>query len=208
MAGHDESARPRRPAPYPDLTGFIDAAGGVAPVSPAERAAATASAVLHAGRDDEDVEAAAFVDLADRVGIETLASLWRDADPVSLPGALWALYLLRQWCHGHGEEVVLLWRAGAPLAPADAVVAGVPDDCDTGAVARGSDAVLRGAYRGDFAVALERAAAMYRVVAAGRRELAGADERGKLQLELAARNERVADDLRRAAERRRRGTLG
>ena len=67
--------------------------------------------------------------------------------------------------------------------------------------------MLRGAYRGDFAVALERTAAMYRVVAAGRRELAGADERGTLQRDLAARNDRVASDLRRAADRWRRGSL-
>ena len=46
-----------------------------------------------------------LIGLADRVGLDTLAELWRDADPVSLPGALWALYLLRQWCHSHGDEV-------------------------------------------------------------------------------------------------------
>jgi hypothetical protein len=184
---------------------LIDAAGGVAPVSHAERAAATASAVLRAGRDEPDV--APFVELAERVGLDTLASLWRDAEPASLAGALWALYLLRQWCHSHGEEVVRLWLAGAPKAAPDAVVAGVPDYCDAEAVARVSDAVLRGAYRGDFAVALERAAAMYRVVAAGRREMAGPDEHGALQRDLAARNERVAGDLRRAADSWRRGTL-
>jgi hypothetical protein len=67
-------------------------------------------------------------------------------------------------------------------------------------VQRMTDAVLGGAYGGDFAVALERAAALFRVVAAGRREL-GVD------VELAGRNERAAADLTAAAARWRAGDL-
>jgi hypothetical protein len=67
--------------------------------------------------------------------------------------------------------------------------------------------VLGGAYRGDFAVALERAAALFRVLAAGRRELVPDGECGKLEMERAARNERVAADLTTAATRWRAGTL-
>ena len=54
-------------------------------------------------------------------------------------------------------------------APADAVVAGVAEPGDVDSVRCVADAILCGVYRGDFAVALERAAAMFRVVAAGRR---------------------------------------
>ncbi len=129
---------------------------------------------MQAGREPGTAADDRFVDLADQVGLDTLAALWQDAEPVSLPGALWALYLLRQWCRTNGEEVRLLWRAGAPLAPADAVVAGVAEPGDVDSVRSAADAVLSGVYRGDFAVALERAAALFRVVAAGRRELAGA----------------------------------
>src|SRR6478672_8351584 len=46
--------RPHRPAPYADLTGFIDAAGGVTPSSRGEIAAATAALVVRAGRQAED----------------------------------------------------------------------------------------------------------------------------------------------------------
>jgi hypothetical protein len=188
-----------------DLTAIIDAAGGVDAGSRAELAAATAAAVVQAGQTEVDDER--LVALADRVGLDTLAALWRDADPVSLAGALWALYLLRQWCQTNSEEVARLWRAGEALAAADAVVAGMPDYADVESVRRVADTVLSGAYRGDFGVALERAAALFRVLATGRRELAGPDDAGSAELERAQRNERVAADLTAAAARWRAGTL-
>ncbi len=204
--------RHHRPAPFADLTDLIDAACGDWPASSrAELAAATAAVVIRAGRSPGD--GARFVALADRVGLDTLAALWRDADPVSLPGALWALYLLRQWCQHDGEEVTRLWRNGEPLAPADAVVAGVADYADVAAVRQLADSVLAGVYQGDLAVALERAAAFFRVVAAGRRSLAAAESDGGPgndgghRIELAARNERVAAALTAAAARWRAGTL-
>jgi hypothetical protein len=203
-----EHDRAHRPARFADLTELIDAAGGSAsPVSRAEIAAATAAIVVNAGRHRKGE--ADLVALADTVGIDTLAELWRDSDPVSLPGALWALYLLRQWCRSNGEEVMRFWRSGQPLAPADSVVAGVADDADLEAVRRVADAVLTGAYEGDFAVALERAAALFRVVAAGRRDMAtGLDETEAAgELERARRNERVAAGLATAAARWRDGTL-
>jgi hypothetical protein len=203
--------RPHRPTPHADLTDLIDAAGGTMPSSRAEIAAATAAVVVAAGRRERggsaDGDDARFVALADRVGIDTLAALWRDADPVSLAGALWALYLLRQWCHTNPDEVARLWRAGEAVAAADAAVAGVADYADVAAVRRVADAVLGGAYRGDFAIALERAAALFRVVAAGRRELATAHDPGTGERELASRNDRVATDLAAAAARWRSGTL-
>lgn len=199
--------RPHRPAPYADLTDFIDAAGGVSSSTRAEVAAATAAVLVQAGREPGDDADDRFVGLADRIGIDTLAALWQDSDPVSLPGALWALYLLRMWFHGNGEEVRRLWAAGEPLAPADAVVAGVAEPGDIASVRGVADAVLGGVYRGDFAVALERAAAVFRVVAAGRRSLAGDDERGEVERGLADRNDRVAADLTTAARRWRAGTL-
>ncbi|MFN2519068.1 MAG: hypothetical protein ABR604_08520 [Jatrophihabitantaceae bacterium] len=203
--------RPHRPSPYADLTDLIDAAGGAMPSLRAEIAAATAAVVVEVGRRERaqstDGEGARFVALADQVGLDTLADLWRDADPVSLPGALWALYLLRQWCNTNPDDVARLWRAGEAFAAADAVVAGVADYADVVAVRQVADAVLGGAYRGDFAVALERAAAMFRVVAAGRRELATPGEPGAGERKLAQRNERVAADLTAAAARWRAGTL-
>jgi hypothetical protein len=206
--------RPRRPAHYADLTELIDAAGGSTPESRAEVASATAAMLVRAGREIGADER--FIDLADRVGIETLAELWRESKPVSLPGALWAMYLLRQWCRSSADEVVRLWRAGEPVAAADAVVAGVAPLADVTSIAQVADDVLTGAYRGDFAVALERAAALFRVLAAGRREIAGSrpehglypdDDPAATELALADRNDRAAADLTAAARQWRAGTL-
>jgi hypothetical protein len=201
----EEAPRPHRPARFADLTEMIDAAGGASATSRAEIAAATAAVVVQAGRSPGD--RARFVGLADQVGLETLAALWRDADPVSLPGALWALYMLRQWCRSDGDDVVRLWRAGEPLAPADAVVAGVGEYADVDAVQRTADAVLSGVYLGDLAVALERAASLFRVVAAGRRSIGDAAVYAPVGVDLAERNERAATALAAAAARWRSGTL-
>jgi hypothetical protein len=131
--------------------------------------------------------------------LDTLAELWRQEQPSSLPGALWALYLLRRWCQGNGAEVTRLWRAGRPYAPADEVVAGVSEDADPAAIEALADSVLRGAYLGDFDVALERAAAFFRVIAAGRRETAEPGPEGDRERRLATRNVEVADGLTLAA---------
>jgi hypothetical protein len=214
-----------RPIPMADLT----RAGGaesveMGPGARAELAASTAAAVLAAAQaaaaapDDiagpdgatSDGGAAAasrerLVALAETVGLDTLAELWRDSDPDALPGALWALYLVRAWSRADGDGVARLWRAGRGLAPADEVVAGVHDDADPQALAALADAVLTGAYGSDFGVALDRAAAFFRVIAEGRRALAADDS--EAELTLAARNERVAAGLTRAAARWRAGQL-
>ncbi len=200
----DQPARPHRPAVYADLTSLIDAAGGQTPRSRAEIAAATAHVLVTAAREQTDPDR--LVGLADSVGIDTLAELWRDCDPISLPGVLWVLYLLRQWCHSRPDEVARLWRTGEAFAGAEAVVAGVglhagPDD-----IRQLADSVLGGAYRGDFAVALERAAAFFRVIAAGRREAANGAAHDS-ELTLAVRNERTAANLAAAARAWRDGTL-
>ena len=94
-------------------------------------------------------------------------------------------------------------------------MAGVGDYADVDAVQRVADAVLTGAYRGDFAVALERAAAVFRVIAAGRRDVLEPARRqrpavGSQQTaatDLAQRNEAVAERLTRAAALWREGKL-
>lgn len=195
----DTPERPHRPARYADLTALIDAAGGDTSRTPSEVARAAAEALLDAAAEGERER---LVALADTVGIDTLAELWRHSDPVSLPGALWVLYLLRQWCRSSPDEVARLWRDGEPYAAADAVVAGAGLHADGAAMVRLADSVLGSAYGGDFAIALDRAAAFFRVIAAGRREgtaLPGAD--------LAPRNDQVARDLAAAAAAWRAGTL-
>lgn len=162
-----------------------------------------------------------FVALADRVGLDTLTSLWRDAGPGTLPGALWVLYVVRQWCRSDTVRVARLWRAGEGLAPADAVVAGVASVSGPEDVVAFADAALAGVYSGEVDVALERVAAFLRVVAMGRRWFADAtdvtpadvtegpalDRTGVGTDSAADRNERVAAELAAAAGRWRNGTL-
>lgn len=192
-----EFERPHRPIRRPDLADLAGAAAEVEPFARAELAAATAAAVITHGRSGEGDS---LVDLADRVGLDTLAELWRQEQPSSLPGALWALYLLRRWCQSNGAEVTRLWRAGRHYAPVDEVVAGVSDAADPAAIEALADAVLHGAYVGDFAVALERAAAFFRVIATGRRETAAPAPEGDRDRNLAERNEETADGLTVAAQ--------
>jgi hypothetical protein len=201
----EPSPRPRRPASYADLTALIDAAGGMPQPLPSELAATTAAAVLAAARPEEGepaVDVGALVRLADTVGLDTLRALWRGAAPVSLAASLWALYILRQWCDSGAAEVARLWALGEPLAAADAVVAGVNVLADEAAMKELADAIMTGAFAGDFAVALERAAAVFRVLATGRRQL-GSDS----DAALAERNERAAHALAESARRWRAGAL-
>lgn len=203
--------RAHRPIPIADPASQLDEALDRSGQTRSELASSTAAAVLGAARgelgasDAGAVGPARLLDLSEAVGLDTLAQLWRDSAPDTLPGALWALYLLRAWCRSNGEEVARLWRAGRALAPADEVVAGVSDDADPAALEALADAVLGGAYAGDFAIGLERAASFFRVVAAGRRAIApdtatylltGAPDP---QLVLAERNDRAAAGLTRAA---------
>jgi len=212
VAMSEGQRRPHRPARYADLTALIDAAGGDSPRSRAEVAAAAAQTLLAAAAEGERER---FVTLADAVGIDTLAELWRECDPVSLPGALWVLYLLRQWCRSDPDEVARLWRDGEPYEAPDAVVAGAGMDPDSEAMLRLADSILGSAYGGDFAIALDRAAAFFRVIAAGRREgrpvTDGASDvdspDGPDSPDLAPRNDRVARDLAAAAAAWRAGTL-
>jgi hypothetical protein len=197
----DPERRRERPLLSARIEALADAMSSGEPLARLELAHATAAALVNAGRGDAGPDTSRLVDLAETVGLDTLSELWRDAPPDSLPGALWALYLLRTWTERQGEAVARMYRAGRAYAPVDEVVAGVADDADVAAVRALASSVLTGAYRGDFDVALERAAAFFRVVASGRREM-DADE-----ARLAERNERCADALQRAAAAWRAGTL-
>ncbi len=186
---------------------MIDAHGGSGLTVPADVAASTAQTVLAAGRSGDSADLGPLLGLADLVGIETLASLWRSAEPSSLAGSLWALYLLRQWCQSAPRDVSELWTSGAAVLAADTVVAGVGMHGDEQAVQAFADATLTGAFRGDFGVALERAAAFFRVVGAGRQRSVREDGAAPEETERALRNDQAARSLAIAAARWRAGTL-
>ena len=163
-----QGPRPRRPA----LLGpnALDTfGGGQAPAALAEAAHASAAAIVDAGRGSDDPEVTArLVRLVDEHGLDTIADLWAGRPARSLPGALWRLYVVREWVRRDAVGAAHDYAAGFALAQVPHVIAGVAQPPGPEQVRDLADAVLTGVYAGDLAVALERAGAFCRVVAAGR----------------------------------------
>ncbi|MDQ1586213.1 MAG: hypothetical protein QOJ90_567 [Actinomycetota bacterium] len=200
----DSPRSPRRPALLGPAA-LATFAGGNDPAHLAEVAHATAVAVVTAGRSADDPAATdRLVRLMDEVGIDTVAELWADRPARSLPGALWRLYALREWVRVDAVEASCDYEAGQHLAQVARVVAGAGEPSTPQALRELLDAILGGVFRGDLAVALERAGAFARVVATGRArradELEAADSAAAAGLTLrAAAMQRTAEDLDAAA---------
>lgn len=177
--------------------------GDVDPVVRLQLASETASALLsrvRAGADPEVVER--ILRVAREDGIDIVAELWSQARPHTLPGTLWRVHLLHALVTQRADETAHLYQAGADaLETAAPVVAGVPAPATPDELRTLSETILRGVFSGDFAMALDRAAAFATVTAAGAVELALADEpvhpdRASARTMLAARLSDIAEALR------------
>ncbi len=163
----DEPRRPRRPAML-DPQEADELPGALDPALRNEIAHTTAAALVHQGRATADrVVVARLVALVETEGLDVVAALWADSAPATLPGALWRLYVLREWVRRDPGTVADRYRQGTAAVPVHDVVAGVADAPGPADVRAVADAVLSGVYTGDLAVALERAGAFCRVLAAG-----------------------------------------
>ncbi|MGP6172302.1 DNA-directed RNA polymerase subunit beta [Microbacterium sp. A196] len=162
-----------RPVRRPS-SAFDNLVGSADSVEAARVAHATASALLTRARDDSTGESAErLIAFTSVHGIDDIAELWATASAVSLPGALWRLYLLQLAIHSDPQTSALLYERGrVQLASADAVVAGAPVPASPDEIVALIDTILRGVFRGDFAVALDRAAAFCRVQVSGATYLA------------------------------------
>ena len=153
----------------------METQGGLVP-DPAEVtevAHATAAVLVGAGRASEDPAVTSrLVALVDELGLSTLAELWADRPARSLPGALWRLYALHEWVQRSPEEASADYTAGVRFADVNHVVAGVAEPPGPQEIRSLADAILRGVFEGDLAVALERAGAFCRVVSSGRADRA------------------------------------
>jgi hypothetical protein len=192
------------------LSGSLEAPDAAAdPARQIELAHGTAWAVLRAARNG----APPPVDLVERLGgLDELTTLWRHAEPATLPASLLTLHVLRAWCRTQGEEAARIYRSGLPRAEVSHAVAGVVEPPGPQDIAALADAVLSATYTDDFAIALERAAAFCRVIGAGREAVAhdraGDDpDEATRQLRLARGNAKAAADLTRAANAWRAGAL-
>lgn len=194
----------------------MDASTGADAMDPArvsEVAHETAAVIVRTGRAATDPALTArLVCLVDDLGLSTLAELWADRPARSLPGALWRLYALREWVQRDPVGASADYRAGMQYADLAHVVAGVAEPPGPDELRDLTDAVLTGVFDGDLAVALERAAAFCRVVAAGRAHLADEVERGdpllgSAQTRLAASMLTTGEDLQACARLWRRDDL-
>ena len=163
----------------------------------------TAAVLVHAGRATSDPDVPRrLVELSGEIGGDDLAEPWPSWPARSLPGALWRLYLLREWMRSDPVTAAREYAWGIGFTEPNHAVAGVeppvPDE-----VARVADEILRGVFDGDVASALERAAAFCRVVVAGR---AFATDGPRAALGALALRD-VADDLRACADLCRAGRL-
>lgn len=129
----------------------------------------TATALLTRVREDPDVATVdRLVDFTRTHGIDDIAELWSQAPARSLPGALWNLYLLQLMIHHDAATAALLYERGrSELGSVDPVIAGAPVPAGPEELVDTIDRILRGVFEGDFAVALDRAAAFCRVQASG-----------------------------------------
>jgi hypothetical protein len=175
----------------------MEAQGGTAP-DPAqvtEIAHQTAAVLVGTGRAVDDPEVTArLVGLVDELGLSTVAELWADRPARSLPGALWRLYALREWVQRDPEEASADYAEGIRFTDVNHAVAGVAEPPGPGELRALTDAILRGVFDGDLAVALQRAAAFCRVVAAGRAERAHSTDRSDPEA-AAAQTRRAASML-------------
>lgn len=171
---------------------------------------ASASALLSAGQSAEDARVRdSLVRFADEHGLDTVADLWSQAHPLSLPGALWRLYLVRAVIqHNPGDAAELFQRGVEDLPTIDPIVAGAPDPLSAADFSRILDDILRGVFEGDLAHALERAAAIATAVSAGAISLALADDDEASYLtSRSLRWSVIAEELEKCAARARKGTL-
>ena len=203
--------KPRRPAML-DAQTAERIVGDVDPALRSQAAHTTADVLVRRGRAGaEDPELLArLVSLVDQEGLETVASLWAQSPPRTLPGALWRLYLMREWVGADPRTVADRFRLGRERAEVAGVIAGVVEPPGPEDVARLADEVLAGVYEGDLDVALDRAAAFFRVVATGAAldaDVMDDDDLAEHVTRRAGALLRTAEDLDGAAELWRAGRL-
>jgi hypothetical protein len=170
--------------------------GGEDPAQILRVAHDTAHALVNRARENDDPDVLGrLVAYTDLHGIDAIAELWARSSAKSLPGALWRIYLMRLLIRQDPEGTSLLFQRGSEiLQTIDTVVAGAPMPTGPDEITELADEILRGVFVGDFAIALDRAAAFCRVSAAGSTSVADdsdftSPERGT---ELTLRADRLA----------------
>jgi hypothetical protein len=189
--------------------------GGVDPAMRSELAHASAQNLVARARDeapDDPALLARLVTLLETQGLDVVAALWSNAPAESLPGALWRLYLLREWVQRDPDTVAERYRLGLSQHSVAEVVAGAATPPGPAEMAELADQVLTGVFTGELDVALDRAAAFARILATGAAiDADWVEETDEQQAFTITRRASsllaTADHLAHAAVRQRAGTL-
>lgn len=164
-----DASRPRRPVPLDSAALDSFEQDRLDPALITQVAHETAAVVVHTGRARQDADLTArLVALVEEIGLSTVADLWADRPARSLPGALWRLYVLREWVIRDAAGAGADFREGLPYAQVSGAIAGLASPPGPAELRHLADTILTGVFSGDLAGALDRAAAFCRVVAAGR----------------------------------------
>lgn len=177
----------------------------------------TAWAFVDGGREDPDSpERAELLDNLIRLGeegdIEMIADMWAKAGPLTLPGALWRMYAIREWVRRDVDSVTDAYKRGLTSSDVAEAVAGLADMPAPDNVARSVDLILKGMFDGDLDVAFDRASALLVILAAGvgsnATSIANTDtDRALRTLRRSDALSRTSDELAEAARLARAGTL-
>lgn len=147
-----------------------DLPGGVDPAITSDLAHSSAAALVARARrqapEDPDL-VERLLGLVDTEGVEAVAMLWAEAPAESLPGALFRVYMLREWVRRNPEVVATRYRLGMDHQEVADAVAGAVHPPGPTEMRELANAVLSGVFTGELDVALDRAAAFARVVATG-----------------------------------------
>ncbi len=142
--------------------------GGIDPAKRNEAAHESAAALIRETRANVSPDVVERVlRLVDNEGLEDLAALWSGADPTSLPGALWRLYLLHTWVRRDTGTVKDRFERGRETAPGLTYLAGFAEPPTIDGMRETIDQILRGAFTSDLSIALRRAAAIVMLTAYG-----------------------------------------
>lgn len=167
MSPMTSSDRPRRP--LASGSAFFDALpGGDDPASARAAGELLAEALVRRdGERDPDL-IQRIVHLAEVEGLDALADLWAPAPALSLGGALWRLYLLRESVRRDPQGSARAFDQGHTDAPVATAIAGAVEPYGPAQMLTLLDTILQGISTAEFTDVLFRASAFARVVAAGR----------------------------------------
>ncbi len=148
---------------------FEEFEGGADPAHISRVAHETAQALLSRVRGNpEPAVIERLVAFTDEQGLDAVAELWAQSSARSLPGALWRVYLMRTLIRQNPGDISFLFQRGTEMtATIDHVVAGAPTPTGPAEIVELADQILRGLFQGDFAIALDRAAAFCRLAGVG-----------------------------------------